>query len=210
MRKVTLLMVILVSVLLHCSHPPYGFTANNLYSREKFTGVDLNGRLIGVGPILKKSGHDTVQFLSSDSQYQTLRKFRKDLKLVSTRQIEENFLKKWDRDSLNFLYNKLFENEVVVLQNRDSLWDAVTCNFFMVIRMRSGSSVKTFENKISKRLHFEAELWDCRNRETVWRTSILGINHSKKIPDSQFMMEAVRKAYGELPIPLPSNNEEHW
>jgi hypothetical protein len=199
-----LLSISVILLHLYCSPSPYGFSVNQLYCREKFSGSDLYGRSIGICPLLRDTAYDTLQFLRSQNQFEELKKNRSDLQLISADEIEKNFLNKWGMDSLQEFFNLLFRGKIASLQTRDSLWSGVKSDYYLVMRLKDASTVKTFNNAVRKRVSLEAELWDCKDQEVLWRTEVKGICISGKIPDSRFLMEAVKNVCEKLPAPLPS------
>ena len=145
----------------------YGFSVNQLYSREKFSGSDLYERSIGICPLLRDTGYDTMQFLRSKSHFEELRKVRSDLHFISADEIESHFLDKWSTDSLHQFFTLLFRGEVASLQTRDSLWSGIKSDYYLVMRHRDASTVKKLNNEIRKRVNMEAELWDCKDQECL-------------------------------------------
>lgn len=209
-RFVSVLLMSISALLFNCNPVPYGFSTSNLYSRTNFSGKELFEKSISICPLLKDSSFNTVHFLRSDSSFEVLRAVRKDLQFISIRKVEESFLNKLHNDSLLLFYKLLFYGDIAKLQTHDSLWNAINSDYYMVMRMVNASSVKTFNNSVRKRMQIEAELWDCRNQEVVYRTSIKGICLSGAISDGQFVMEALKKALLELPELLPSYGKESW
>ena len=199
-----LLSIAIMLLHLYCSPSPYGFSVNQLYSREKFSGSDLYERSIGICPLLRDTGYDTLQFLRSKSHFEELRKVRSDLHFISADEIESHFLDKWSTDSLHQFFTLLFRGEVASLQTRDSLWSGIKSDYYLVMRLRDASTVKKLNNEIRKRVNMEAELWDCKDQEVLWRTAVRGICIKDKIPDRQFLLETVKNACLNLPVPIPS------
>lgn len=210
LHRSVLLAMSISSLLLYCSPRQCGFSVNHLYSRDKFSGSDLYEKSIGICPLLRDTGYDTVQLLNSDTSFEELKKVRTDLHFASVSEMEKHFLKKWDQDSLQLFYNLLFRGEIAVLQTRDSIWNAIKSDYYLVMRMANASTVKTFNNTVSKRLHLEAELWDCRDQEVLWRTRVKGICVNSKTPDRQFLLEAIKSACSQLPATLPSYGNQPW
>lgn len=200
----------MISLLFCCSPQSCAFSSNILYSREKFSGADLYEKTIGICPLLRDTLKDTIRFLFSEDHFEELKKNRTDLHFISAGEMEKKFLNRWEMDSLQLFFRLLFRGEIAALQTRDSIWSGLTSDYYMVIRMANASSVKTFNNTIRKRLHLEAELWDCKDHEVLWRTSVKGVCVDSKNPEGRFVMDAVKKAYSELPALLPSYGNQAW
>lgn len=201
-RKLYLLFLVTI----YCNPLPIGFTSKHLYTRNNFDGSELNEKSIGICPLLGKDLHDSVRFLSSDSQFLVLKNTRPDLYLISVKETEKQFLNILSHDSLMYFYNKLQQSGIISLQTDNVLWDAIKTDYYLVIRMINASSITTFNKNVRKRLNLEAELWNCKEREVVWRTGMRGIGLSKDISDKYFIMEAIKKLLLEIPVLLPSNN----
>jgi hypothetical protein len=209
-NKFSSIPVLLLLCLIKCSPVPYGFTVDLLHSQDRFSGKALNGRTIGIGPLLTGKSVDSTTLLTSPEHFKLLQKLRTDLKLVPAQDILNRFIKQQGIDSLKFFLDNLFNQNILTMQTRDSLWSALASDYYMVMRMVRASNVKTFNRSTRKRLHLEAELWKCNSMEVVWRVSVHGICVSGEIPDSRFVMEAVKKAYLKLPATLSSYGDEKW
>ncbi len=199
-----LLSILIILMHLCCSPSPYGFSVNHLYSREKFSSSELYERSIGICHLLRDTCYDTLQFLRSKSHFEELKKVRSDLQFISADEIERHFLNKWSMDSLQQFFTLLFKGQIATLQTRDSLWSGIKSDYYLVMRLRDASTVKTFNNAVRKRVSVEAELWDCKDQEVLWRIIVRGICVRGKIPDRQFLLEAVKNVFEKLPKPLPS------
>jgi hypothetical protein len=198
-----LLFISVILLHLYCSPSPYGFSVDLLYSREKFSGSDLYERSIGICPILRDTGYYTSQFLRLEGYLEELKKMRSDLQFIPADEIERHFLNKWGMDSLKEFFNLLFKGEIASLQTRDSLWSGIKSEYYLVMRLRNASTVRTFNNVTRKRVSVEAELWNCKDQEVLWRTMVRGICNNN-VPDSKFLLEAVKHACEKLPSLLPS------
>lgn len=203
-----LLSITFILLHLYCSPSPYGFSVNQLYSRDKFSGSDLHERSIGICPLLRDTVYDTLQFLRSQNHLEELRKVRSDLQFISVDEIEKHFLNKWSMDSLQAFFTLLYRGKVASVQTRDSLWNGIKSDYYLVMRLKNASTVKTVNNAVRKRVSIEAELWDCKYQEVLWRTEVRGVCDRGKIPDSQFLLEAAKKACEKLPSLLPSYGDQ--
>ncbi|NLD99968.1 MAG: hypothetical protein GX640_08835 [Fibrobacter sp.] len=199
-----------VAGLVNCNNKTVGFTLRTLYTREKFSGVEMNGRTIGISPLLGNLNKRGMEFLNNAQNFNLLQKTRSNLSFISTNQIQHDFLKKWSYDSLNLFWNILKNGEVASISLKDSLWQGISSDYLLVFRVVSASTVKTFNHSTRKKLHLETELWDCYEKEVLWRISINGISLSESLTDSLFLLDAAQKAVAALPEPLPGYGMESW
>lgn len=199
-----------ILVLITCSPPPYGFVLNNQYIRNDFSGRELSGKLICMCPLLNGVRADTSGALRSDELFRKVAKSRSDLRLISPGEMENTFRKKWGRDSLNLFFEMLSKGEMLSLQTSDSLWKGIGARYFMALRVKNASTVKSFNRSVRKRVSLEAELWDCNMAATVWRVIVNGICIDERIPDSRFIQDAIITAYQELPVVMPAYDNKSW
>ena len=199
-----------ILMIITCSPPPYGFVLNNQYVRNDFTGRELGGKTISMCPFLKDSGADTTGMLSSGDILKSVSKSRSDLRLISVREMEKRFREKWGSDSLQLFYKMLSLGEIIQLQNSDSLWNGIGTRYFMALRLKSASKIKSFNRSVRKRISLEAELWDRELTGVVWRVVVNGLCIDESIQDSKFISSAIVKAYEKLPVILPAYDSKDW
>jgi hypothetical protein len=210
MRHFILVILALSALVLFCSPPGCGFTSNNQYSRESFSGRDLGDRTIGMCPFLGIDGIDTSGSLKPYRQLINAKKLRRDLKFTSVEGVENKIIGKLGLESLKIFYDKLSKSDMIALQTSDSVWNAIECDYYLVNRLKSGISIKSFDGASRKRLELETELWDCRTKEPVWRQSVSGICSGSDVHDAEFLNQAISRILEEIPKVKPAYDNRNW
>lgn len=196
--------------LVHCSMPISGFSTKKLYSADYINNRTFSGASITVGPVLTKQGIDLLDSSNYDKICKLLISKRPDLMLIPFNQIQKKLFLDIGKQQSDSLFIRLYNNSTLKLQLYDSLWMFLPCDFFMIIRIRDAMSIKTFNNVHKKKLRLEAELWNCRKQETVWRIEVAGIADGKRYTDKDLLSEGMEKIYSELPVSAPSYENSNW
>ncbi len=186
------------------------FVLSDNYTRERFSGRDIGGHTIGLCPLLTKDGPITGDSGLSAVVAETVVKMRPDLVVINADSVHAVLSGRLPPDLLQRYYNLLFTGEILLLQTLDSLWNALNSDYLLLIRMRHGMYVRTFGNKTLKRIGLEAELWDRRAMETVWRINITGTCTSGKVSDGEFLVKAIEKISEALPLSAPAYESGSW
>ncbi|MBN1308317.1 MAG: hypothetical protein JXA18_10400 [Chitinispirillaceae bacterium] len=193
-----------------CTPSPFGFTLSGHYTRDRFSGRDIGGHSIGVCPLLNAGGPVPGTKLPSTAMIAALRKKRPDLRLQGADDVHAALSSMLPAVALERYYRLLFNGEVVALQSADSLWKAVGADYLLVVRLRYGMDIRTFNHRSRKRIGLEAELWDCAAMETAWRISMLGTCNRAGISDQRFLVEAFGEIAAALPATAPSYDTKSW
>jgi hypothetical protein len=197
-------------VLLTCSPPISGFSAKKIYIADGFNGKTLSGFTIGLGPVITRQGADIVDSLNSDEIYKYINSIRPDLRLMPFNQIKAQLITMSGKSWCDSLFLLLYNEKTLKLQLIDSLWQFIPCDFFMVVRVKDAMSIKTFDNIYKKRVRLEAELWNSKNQEAVWRIEVHSIANGKNVSDRQIIKESIAKIYEELPRTTPAYESSKW
>lgn len=209
-RNIILILWASLLLLFSCSPALFNFEVKNSYTREYFTGRDIGGHTIGICPFLTRQGAVMRDVQTSREMVKLIKKERPDIAVVATDQVEQMFHEKLDSAALDRFYKLLYQGDVMALQVLDTVWNALTVDYLMVIRMRSGMNIRTFNRVARKRLALEAELWDRTAMETVWRVSVNGFCGRVGISDRRFIDEAIKEIYAELPATMPAYDTKTW
>ncbi len=210
MKSLPAVLLLLGWQLLSCTPSPFRFSLSNSYTREYFSGRDVGGHTFGICPLLTDRGPVTGTKLPSATVVAMVRKERPGLQVREADSVHTALLSALSGQALERYYNLLYKGEIVSLQNADSLWKAVGTDYLLVIRLRHGMDIRTFNQMSRKRINLEAELWDCPAMETVWRVSVLGTCNRAGFSDQKFLIEAIRTIVDALPSPLPSYDTKPW
>lgn len=204
------ILCVIMLLLFSCSPALFNFEVKNSYTREYFTGRDIGGHTIGICPFLTRQGAVMRDMRASREIVKLIAKERPDVAVVPSDQVEQMLCEKLDSVALHRFYQLLYQGDVTALQVLDTVWNALTVDYLMVIRMRNGMNIRTFNRVARKRLALEAELWDRTAMEAVWRVSVNGFCGRAGISDRRFIDEAIKKIYAELPATLPSYDTKTW
>jgi hypothetical protein len=210
MRIIQILISAILINLLNCSSQTSAFKAKNVYMVDGFNENTLSGSLICAGPLFNQKCIDIIDSIKIINNFQKITDIRKDLKLISLMQIKGKLTNKIGSVSCDSLFSILCSESVVTKQLLDTLWQLIDCDFLMVIRIKDAMSIKTFDDVEKKRIYIEAELWKCKDQEIVWRTEAYGIADGKVVTDREIIDMSIQKIYQELPLTVPSYENEKW
>jgi hypothetical protein len=202
--------LLLPFLLLFCSPPLSGFSAKKIYIADGFNEKTLSGFSIGLGPVLTKQGVDIVDSLNSDEIFKNIRSLRSDLKLIPFNQIKTLLITNSGKNWCDSLFLLLYNEKTLKLQLNDLFWQILPCDFLMIVRVKDAMSIKTFDSLFKKRIRLEAELWNCKEQEVVWRIEVHSIANGKRVSDRQIINESIFKIYEELPKTIPSYENSKW
>ena len=190
--------------------PITGFATKKLYISDAVNNRTLSGFSVSIGPVLSKQGIDILD----SSNYTILSKIinskRPDLVLIPFDQIKKQLVLKISNVQCDSLFLKLYYESTVKLQLYDTLWKYMPCDLFMIIRIHDAMSIKTFDNVHKKRIRLEAELWNCKDQETIWRIEEYAISDGKKSTDKEIMFQSIEKIYEQLPLTVPAYENGKW
>jgi hypothetical protein len=210
MQNFYLTILLILIFFLSCSIPSSGFSVKTTYIAENFNSRALSGFSIGLSPLLTKNGINLIDSIGCEKIVQELRNMRSDLLLIASNRIMEQLKAKISKQTCDSLFLNMYSENTMRIQLYDSLWQSLTCDYLLVIRLHDGMNIRTFNNVLKKRVFIETELWNCKRQEPVWRTNVYGITLEKKTNDLQVICETIKKACNNLPVTLPSYGNEKW
>ena len=193
-----------------CTPPPFEFTLTNNYQRENFSGRDVAGGTIGLCVLLTDTGVVTAEVLPSKTIVKKIRSTRPDLNFKEPDSVYRrlgHFLAPTDLQRFRSL---LYNGDLVALQALDTVWGVVGYDFLLALRLRRGMHIKTFNKMMRKRFLVEAELWDCKEIETVWRVIIDGKCSRPGFTDRKLLLESLASVASALPSALPAYDSKSW
>jgi hypothetical protein len=139
-----------------------------------------------------------------------VRKSRPDLQFRNAVDVHKMLSSKFNDTILANYYRLLYDNDIVQLQIADSLWKVIDCDYLFVVRLRRGIDIRTFNERLRKRIEIEAELWDRSGMEVAWRVALLGICDRPGFSDQEFLTEAFRVLTEALPASAPAYDTKSW
>ena len=193
-----------------CTPPPYEFALTGNYQREHFSGKDISGATIGLCMLLGDTGTARDRDVPSAPVVEKFRAARPDLDFREPDSVYGRLQRILSGEKLAAFRSLLFRGEVVTLQALDTVWKNIGYDFILVIRLRRGMSIRTFNQMMRKRFIVEAELWDCGEAETVWRVSIDGKCSRPGYSDRKFLLESLVPVATALPASLPAYDTRTW
>ena len=201
---------IAAGVLFACTPPPTEFTMARSYQREHFSGKDVSGKTIGLSMLISDPKGAVKKGIASSLVGTTARKNRPDLLFTEPDSVRAHMVKEVPEDSVEDFYHLLFKGDVPALQVHDSLWRSVGNDFLLAARLSHGMNIRTFNQMARKRILVEAELWDCREYEVVWRVSVNGQCSRAGYSDRQLLLDALSTVVAALPSAIPSYDSKSW
>ena len=201
---------VLLLVAVACTPPPFEFTLTNNYQRENFSGRDVAGSTIGLCMLLSDPRGGDTAMLSSGKITKKIRSARPDLHFMEPDSVYRRLTYALAPADMRHFRSLLFRGDLVALQALDTVWRAVGYDYLLAFRLRRGMYIKTFNQMMRKRFLIEAELWDCREMETVWRVIIDGKCSRPGYTDRQFLLESLESVTLALPAALPAYDSKTW
>ena len=193
-----------------CTPPPFEFMLTNNYQREHFSGRDISGAVIGLCMLLGDTGDVPGRDVSSAMIGQKFRSTRPDLLFREPDSVFGRLQRMLPDTEAAGFRSLLYHGDVVALQALDTVWKNLGYDFLLVVRLRRGMYIKTFNQIMRKRFLVEAELWDCTEAETVWRVIIDGKCSRPGYSDRQFLLESLVMVATALPSALPAYDTKSW
>lgn len=188
----------------------FTFHLDTTYTMEGFTGREINNRTIGVCPLLAKEGPVDEQRFSLANLLDTLHRRRPEIRCKPLKNGSSGFFAAVSAEDRKTFFTMLFEGNMLSAGTFDTVWQATKCDYLLVCSIRHGMSVTTFNRVTKKMVLLEAELWDSRSFEVVWRTTVEGSCTRCTVPDSRLITSGIGEIVSALPVLLPSYDNSAW
>jgi hypothetical protein len=194
-----------------CAGPMKQFETIVMYSARGFSGEDLSGHtilqfpLMASSSIMERSGHDLL-----DTTASRIGLIRSDLSLRDIREFESPFVREYGPEALNSFYGLLRDGDVIAAQGADSVWKSIPGRYALSVRLLSGARIRTFGRQQYRSIVLEAELWDIRRAEVVWRGRVNGRDSGRRASDSDFLTACILELYADLPAYHSIPHSESW
>lgn len=197
-------------MLYSCASVSTRYLVKETYSADRFSGKGIGSGTIAVFPFLDRGGalngkHFTFAHISD-----TLEERRKDLKFKGICWNAKECLSQVASEDLDSLFQILYESKLLKVNQFDTIWQTFEGRYLLVFYLRKAMSIYTFNKIVRKRVLVEAELWDCREVEVVWRASVDGTCTKKQVTDAEFLASGAGTIIGLLPKVLPEYEEGRW
>ncbi len=198
-------------VLCSCAGPSKRFDTRVMYSARNFSGEDLSGHTILQFPlmapqsIMDRTGHDLL-----DTMAARIGIIRSDLSLRDIREFESPFVREYGPEALRSFYSHLRDGDVIAAQGADSVWESIPGRYALSVRLLSGARIQTFGDRQYRDIVLEAELWDVKRAEVVWRGRVNGRDSGKRATDSDFLTACILELYADLPAYHSMPHSDSW
>jgi len=202
---------VIAAILCSCAGPSKQFDTRVMYSARNFSGEDLSGHTILQFPLMApqsmmdRSGHDLL-----DTTASRIGLIRSDLSLRDIRDFESPFVRQYGPEALKSFYGLLRDGNVIAVQGADSVWGSIPGKYALSARLLSGARIRTFGDRQYRSIILEAELWDIRRAEVVWRGRVSGRDSGRRSSDSDFLAACILELYADLPSYHSIPHSESW
>jgi hypothetical protein len=186
------------------------FTVLPLYSKNDFSGKDLNGQQITVLPLLTQHGPMSNDILRPEKLIAAAAKDKSGLLMRQPYEFLERFAAKFGGGALDSVYGYFYAGRMIALKSNDSLWKEINTGFLMLFKLTYGLTAKIDPRKTVRRMRLEGELWDCDSVEVVWRTAVDARCEGNGTSDSKLIFQAMRRIVGALPALTPGYGRNAW
>jgi hypothetical protein len=180
------------------------------YKRERFSGRDLSSKLIGICPVLLKSGPVPDEALHLSDVVHEVRKDRKDLTIMTSDTLSTVLAERLTKTDLERYYHKLFTGEISFMQSADTFWHAVPSEYLLVPKVVHGMDISTFQKRVRKKFRLEAELWERKGMEVVWRLTVNCSSDDPIITHQKLLQNSLVKVLREFPVVIPNYEPGKW
>lgn len=205
------LLSILLLMIINCAGPQGTWKGKILHQDPKL-GQDrlAHGRSILVLPLITENGFDTTDKIMPAAHESVKTSSDKKLATCLKTDLDSIFIRKYSKGIPEDFYKKLKDNDILGITTSDSIWEILPCRYLLTIRVTGGMTIKTFEEKVKKKVSLEGEMWDSENPGVVWRAEVYGFEIDAGRKDYDFIASGVQQLLTMLPPFLPFSNEENW
>ncbi len=201
----------MISLLVSCAGPQGTWKGKILHQDLKL-GKDrlAHGRSIMVLPLISEKGFDTTNRIMPSAHESVKKSSDKAMATCLKSDLDSLYSKKYSSGIPEAFYEKLQKNDILGITASDSVWEILPCRYLLTIRIIGGMTIKSFEEKVKKKVSIEGEMWDSDNPGVVWRAEVYGYEIDSGREDYDFIASGVQHLLMLLPDFLPFSNEENW
>lgn len=201
---------VVISIFLVCASRKIVIEVQHDYTRERFSGRDLNSKVIGICPVLLKTGPVPDTVLQFTNVVRKVGKDRNDLNIMTSDTVGHILAGRLTEKTLKEYYHKLYAGEISFMQTADTFWGAVPSEYLLVPRLIHGMDIRTFYKKIRKKFRLEVELWEREGMEVVWRLTVNCSSDDRTITDQELLQNSLEKVLREFPVAIPNYEPGKW
>lgn len=206
------LILIFIIILINSCAGPQGTWKGQILHQDNLLGKDrlAHGRSILVLPLITSSGFDTTDKIMPSAHESVKGSSDKEMATCLKSDLDSLYKQKFNNNIPDDFYKQLLDNDILAITASDSVWDILPCRYLLTIRLTGGMTIKTFEEKVKKKVSLEGEMWDSENPGVVWRAEVYGYEIDSGRKDHAFIASGVNHLLTLLPSFLPFSNEENW
>lgn len=204
---------LLVSIVLfmQCAAKKGQWKAELLFENQKLASSKrTTGHTVVVLPLVTDSCFDTSRALAPEKFSRELIREQESIRLLFQNDFEESIILKHGREMLDSFYAAIGTNDMLALHALDTVWKSLPGEYLLAVRVASGVRINSFDNVVKRKAQLEAELWDIRTIEVVWRAKASGFEMNVSVTDAQFVIDGIKKIGTLLPDFIPVREEENW
>jgi hypothetical protein len=123
---------------------------------------------------------------------------------------EHKFVSRHGADSLRSFYGVLAEGDERKIRLSKGAWKMVPARYAVVIRLRGGARIRTFDRHLERRLDLTGELWDLDHVAMLWQAETSGIESDTTVSDRDFLYSGLAELYNHLPLLHRKRSMQAW
>jgi len=197
---------------LNCAAQYEGTWKSNVLYQQDNLGKDrlASGRSIFLLPLIVNEKFDTSSAIMPAAQMDMIKNRDRKMVTCSMAGLDSLYRKEYKKEMDSSFYKSILLGELLKTTANDSVWAVFPCRYLLTVRLISGMTIKTFEQKEKKKVRLEGEMWDSKNPGVVWRSEVYGFEIDAGRSDGDFIASGIKSLFSTLPSFLPVFNEENW
>ncbi len=198
-------------MLLTCASQSGEWQGKLLYSNKQLAVTDrATGRDVVVLPLIIDNRFDTGQSLAPERFTKALIHDQGAVRVLFRKDFEEKLILKYGREHLDSFYMALIKNDILALNALDTVWNGIPGRYLLTIRVTTGVRINSFDDIVKRKADLEAELWDSKKIEIIWRGQSSGYEMDPEVSDAAFIMKGIQTLFMLLPEFIPVREEDNW
>ena len=186
------------------------FSVFRTYSKNDFSGNDLNGQRIMVTPLITRAGFESGSALTPAAIVSEAGKKRQDLRFEKPDDFIARFRARHGDEDLDRICQEFFQGAMVSLQTNTAFWQELGSDYLMVLKLTYGLKARTVGEQTVRQMRIEGELWECDSSEVVWRTVVEGRYRGSLTTDTDVILRAVARLVDALPPVTRGYGKGSW
>lgn len=212
LSRLFLCVVSLIPILSGCGHRNSTWTGRTTYVLDaKQQAVHAGDNSLIVFPLVNNSVFDTTPRFSSRGIAARLPKNWHNVILTYKETLDSAALGTFSKMEMEGFYRVLAGNDILALQTRNNrFWELMPASYLLIIRIVRGLHIKTYQRQQKKKAVLEAELWNTRTREVVWRCETQGADIHADRSEELFIQAGILSIVRLLQDNSPVSEQKNW